>query len=156
MTTPASTPRVRVRKATAGVGIGLAQGALDAAVRYAGERTQFGTRIGTFQAVQHMLADALVRLEGARSCVWYAAWGVDHLEPVEATLAAMTAKAYASEAAREVVETSVQVFGGIAITWEHLSHLRLRRVLVDRRVLGDETALYQRIAATRLADRELV
>jgi alkylation response protein AidB-like acyl-CoA dehydrogenase len=135
--------------------VGVMQGALDDAVRYAGERTQFGVKIGSFQAVAHLLADALVRVEGARSCLWHAAWAVDHLPVDEARLAARTAKAYASEAGREVVETTVQVFGGIAITWEHVSHLRLRRTLLDRRLFGDEAVHYEAIAAMRLASREL-
>ncbi|OBG33003.1 acyl-CoA dehydrogenase [Mycobacterium alsense] len=135
--------------------VGVMQGALDDAVRYAGERAQFGAKIGSFQAVGHLLADALVQVEGARSCLWHAAWAIDHLPADEARLAAMTAKAYASAAGREVVETTVQVFGGIAITWEHVSHLRLRRTLLDRQLLGDETVHYEAIAALRLANREL-
>lgn len=46
-------------------------------------------------------------------------------------------------------------FGGIAITWEHVSHLRLRRTLLDRRLFGDEMVHYEAIAALRLANREL-
>ena len=49
------------------------------------------------------------------------------------------------------VEATVQVFGGIAITWEQLSHVRLRRVHLDRTCLGTEHSQYQRIAAARLA-----
>jgi alkylation response protein AidB-like acyl-CoA dehydrogenase len=135
--------------------LGVMQGALDDAVRYAGERVQFGVKIGSFQAVQHMLADALVSVEGARSCVWHAAWAVDHLPVDEALLAAMTAKAYAAAAGRDVVETAVQVFGGIAITWEHVSHLRVRRTLLNRRLFGDETAQYEAIAQLRLANEGL-
>lgn len=135
--------------------VGIMQGALDDAVRYAGERAQFGVKIGSFQAVGHLLADALVQVEGARSCLWHAAWAIDHLPADEARLAAMTAKAYASAAGREVVEATVQVFGGIAITWEHVSHLRLRRTLLNRRLFGDETVHYEAIAALRLANREL-
>ncbi|MCV7007404.1 acyl-CoA dehydrogenase [Mycobacterium gordonae] len=135
--------------------VGVMQGALDDAVRYACERTQFSVKIGSFQAIQHLLADALVRVEGARSCLWHAAWAIDRLPFDEARLAAVAAKAYASAAGRDVVETSVQVFGGIAITWEHVSHLRLRRMLMDRRLFGDESVHYEAIAAMRLADRKL-
>jgi len=135
--------------------LGVMQGALDDAVRYAGERVQFGVPIGSFQAIQHLLADALVSVEGARSCVWHAAWAIDHLPIEEATLAAMTAKAYASAAGRDVVETTVQVFGGIAITWEHVSHLRVRRTLLNRRLFGDEATQYEAIAQSRLANEEL-
>ncbi len=135
--------------------VGVMQGALDEAVRYAGDRVQFSVKIGSFQAVQHMLADALVRVEGARSCLWHAAWAVDHLPIDEARLAAMTAKAYAAAAGRDVVETAVQVFGGIAITWEHVSHLRVRRTLLNRRLFGDEATQYEAIAQMRLENEEL-
>lgn len=135
--------------------VGIMAGALDDAVRYAGERIQFGVKIGTFQAVQHLLADSLVRLEGARSCLWHAAWAVDHLPADQALLAARTAKAYASAAGRDVVETAMQVLGGISITWEHAAHLRLRRTLLNRRLFGDESTQYAAIADMRLTDRDL-
>ncbi|ORW16401.1 acyl-CoA dehydrogenase [Mycolicibacter nonchromogenicus] len=136
--------------------LGVMQGALDEAVRYAHDRVQFGVPIGSFQAVQHVLADALVSVEGARSCVWHAAWAIDHLAADEASLAAMTAKAYTAAAGRDVVEAAVQVFGGIAITWEHVAHLRLRRTLLNRRLFGDETVQYEAIARMRLANEELM
>ncbi|UMB69689.1 acyl-CoA dehydrogenase [Mycobacterium paraterrae] len=135
--------------------LGVMQGALDDAVSYVGGRVQFGVPVGTFQAVQHLLADALVRVEGTRSCVWHAAWAVDQLPPRQALLAARSAKAYAAAAGRDVVEASVQAFGGIAITWGHVSHVRLRRTLLDRRLLGDEIAQYDQIARLRLQDPEV-
>lgn len=135
--------------------LGVMAGALDDAVRYAGERTQFGVKIGSFQAIQHLLADSLVRVEGARSCVWHAAWAVDHLPAEQALLAGRTAKAYTAAAGRDVVETAMQVLGGISITWEHAAHLRLRRTLLSRRLFGDEITQYEAIAAMRLADRDL-
>ncbi|BBY76757.1 acyl-CoA dehydrogenase [Mycolicibacterium parafortuitum] len=135
--------------------VGVMAGALDGAVRYAGERVQFGVKIGSFQAIGHLLADSLVRLEGARSCLWHAAWAVDHLSAGEALLAARTAKAYASAAGRDVVETAMQVLGGISITWEHEAHLRLRRTLLNRRLFGDENTQYAAIADLRINDRDL-
>lgn len=131
--------------------LGVMDGALADAVSYAGVRRQFAVPIGSFQAVQHLLADAAVAVEGARGCVWHAAWAVDHLASGDALLAARTAKAYCSDAGLRVVETTVQVFGGIAITWEHLSHLRLRRVHLDRQCLGDEVVHHRLIAGARLA-----
>lgn len=135
--------------------LGVMDGAVCDAIAYAKDRKQFGTPIGSFQAVQHLLADAAVAVDGARSCVWHAAWAGDHLEASEALLAARTAKAYCAELGLRTVEASVQVFGGIAITWEHLSHLRLRRAHLDRGCLGDEHVQYRSIAATRLG-REAV
>jgi hypothetical protein len=136
--------------------IGVMQGALDDVVAYVKERRQFGVAVGTFQAVQHLAADALVQLEGARSCCWYAAWGIDRLDVTAALLAAHVANGYASRAGLSVVEATVQMFGGIAITWEQASHLRLRRALFDRQVGGDESVQYAEVARLRLADPELV
>jgi alkylation response protein AidB-like acyl-CoA dehydrogenase len=130
--------------------VGIMDGALDDAVTHVKERSQFGVPVGSFQAVQHLAADALVLVEGARSCLWYAAWAVDAAEAKEADLAARTAKAYASRAGREVVEATIQMFGGVAITWEYLSHVRARRMWTDRRVLGDEVVHYAAIAAAQL------
>jgi alkylation response protein AidB-like acyl-CoA dehydrogenase len=130
--------------------VGVAEGGLDLAVEYAQERRQFGVPIGTFQAVQHLLADAHTRVEGARSCLWYAAWAGDHADPDEAVLAGRVAKAYASAAGRVVVEACVQTFGGIAITWEHPMHLRLRRTMFDQQAYGDEAVQHLAIGEHRL------
>ena len=130
--------------------LGVMGAALDEAVVYVAERRQFGVVVGSFQAVQHLLADAAVAVEGARSCVWHAAWAVDHLPADEALLAARTAKAYCSAEGLRVVEATVQAFGGIAITWEHTAHVRLRRTHLDRQCLGAEDHHLTEIAAVRL------
>lgn len=131
--------------------VGVMEEAVVDAVQYAKDRQQFGVPIGSFQAVQHILADAVVALEGARSCVWHAAWALDRAPVFDALLSARVAKAYCSEAALRVVEATVQVFGGIAITWEHLSHVRLRRVHLDRECFGSEQVQYPEIGAMRLS-----
>jgi alkylation response protein AidB-like acyl-CoA dehydrogenase len=118
---------------------GLMRGALDLAVGYAKSRVQFGVPIGSFQAVKHMCADMLVHLETGRSAMLYAAWAVDHLPADAALTAARVAKAFTSEAATAVTETCVQVHGGVGMTWENTAHLFLRRALLDRQTLGDET-----------------
>lgn len=130
--------------------IGVMSSALDRAVEYAKERVQYGVKIGSFQAIQHMCADALTQIEGSASVNRYAAWAVDALAPDEALLAAQVAKAYASSVAREVTETVMQVFGGIGQTWEHIAHVHSRRALVDRALLGDESVHLLRIADVRL------
>jgi alkylation response protein AidB-like acyl-CoA dehydrogenase len=129
--------------------LGAMDGTLSAAVDYSKEREQFDTRIGSFQAIQHLCAESYVLLEGARSATWYAAWGVDVRPADDARLAAATAKAYAAESAVTVAETSIQVHGGVAITWEYLPHVYLRRILLSRATLGDEEVQLQRIAAAR-------
>jgi len=112
------------------------QGALDLSVDYAKERSQYGAPIGSFQAVAHMLADALVHLEGSRTALLHAAWAVDALEPADALAAAAAAKAYAARAAREVCEIAIQVHGGIGNTWECRAHVHLRRALLATDVMG--------------------
>jgi alkylation response protein AidB-like acyl-CoA dehydrogenase len=116
--------------------VGAMRGAIDLAVGYARERQQYGRAIGGFQAVQHLLADTLVHLEGSRSSALHAAWAVDALPPVDALAAAAAAKAYASRAARTVCETAIQVHGGIGNTWECMAHVHLRRVLLSTDLLG--------------------
>jgi alkylation response protein AidB-like acyl-CoA dehydrogenase len=130
--------------------LGIMQGAVDAATDYVSSRKQFGVPVGSFQAVQHLAADAKVLLEGTRSAIWYAAWATDALDPAEALLAARQAKAYASSAALEVVEIQIQMLGGIALTWEERSHVRTRRALLDRVTFGDETSQHDAIASSRL------
>jgi alkylation response protein AidB-like acyl-CoA dehydrogenase len=130
---------------------GVMRAGLHDAVAYTKERIQYRVPVGSFQAVQHMCADCLVATEAAGATSRYAAWAVDALDPREALRAARTAKAYCSSAAREVTETLMQVYGGIGHTWEHLAHVRTRRALMDRQVLGDESEQLLRIADWRLA-----
>jgi len=116
--------------------VGTMRGAVDLAAGYAKERRQYGAPIGSFQAVQHLLADAFVAVEGARSATLHAAWAVDALPADEALAAGAVAKAYASRAARGVCETAIQVHGGIGNTWECLAHVHLRRAILATDVLG--------------------
>ena len=116
--------------------VGSTQGAVQLATDYARERRQYGQPIGSFQAVQHLLADAHVATEGSRSVALHAAWAVDALPPDEALAAAAVAKAYCSRAARAVCEASIQVHGGIGNTWECLAHVHLRRALLSTDIGG--------------------
>jgi alkylation response protein AidB-like acyl-CoA dehydrogenase len=109
--------------------VGVMRGAIALASDYARVRRQYGAAIGSFQAVQHLLADAHVAMEGSRSVAVHAAWAVDALPADEALAAAAVAKAYCARAARQVCETSIQVHGGIGNTWDCLAHVYLRRAL---------------------------
>jgi alkylation response protein AidB-like acyl-CoA dehydrogenase len=129
--------------------VGVMQASLDAAVEHVRERVQFGVAVGSFQAVQHMAAEAAVSTEAARGLAWYAGWAVDQLDAGEALAAARTAKAYCSEHAREVTETSMQMHGGVAFTWETMVHVLVRRALLGRQTLGDEHGQLQAIAEGR-------
>ena len=129
--------------------VGTMRGAVDLARNYASARKQFGAAIGSFQAVQHLLADAFVAMEGSRSIALHAAWAVDALEPVEALAAAAAAKAYCARAARDVCETAIQVHGGIGNTWDCLAHVYLRRAIVSSDLFGGVGPNLARVLAHR-------
>ncbi|MEV0092516.1 acyl-CoA dehydrogenase family protein [Streptomyces sp. NPDC050738] len=108
---------------TAALQLGSAGRTTEMAVRYAGEREQFGRPIGSFQAVKHLCAQMLVRTELARAAVYAAAVTGDGLE-------AAGAKLLADEAAVRNARDCLQVFGGMGFTWEADVHLHLKRAWV--------------------------
>jgi alkylation response protein AidB-like acyl-CoA dehydrogenase len=110
-------------------GLGAAEVALDLAVAYAKQRTQFDRPIGSFQAVQHLCADMLQSLELGRAGAYYALWAADSGDPVECHRAATMAKAFASDAFVRIGADAIQVFGGIGFTWDHDIHLFYKRLL---------------------------
>jgi hypothetical protein len=129
--------------------VGTMRGAMHLATGYAKIRHQYGVAIGSFQSVQHLLADAFVATEGATSVARYAGWAADHLPAGEALAAAAAAKAYCARAARSVAETAIQVHGGIGNTWECLAHVYLRRALLSSQLLGDAGVNLTRVLAHR-------
>jgi alkylation response protein AidB-like acyl-CoA dehydrogenase len=129
--------------------VGTMAGAVATSAAYAAERRQYGVPVGSFQALQHLLADAHVSTEGARSVALHAAWAVDDLPPDDALAAAAVAKSYCSRAARTVCETAIQVHGGIGNTWECLAHVHLRRALLSTDVLGGVGPNLDRVLAHR-------
>jgi alkylation response protein AidB-like acyl-CoA dehydrogenase len=129
--------------------VGLMRGVLDASVAYARERKQYGVPIGSFQAVQHLLAEASCLIEGAFSAALYPAWAVDELGPGEARDSGRVAKAYCTRAARTVCETAVQVHGGIGNTWDCIVHVHLRRALLSSRWFGDDGEQLRQLERTR-------
>jgi alkylation response protein AidB-like acyl-CoA dehydrogenase len=133
--------RLRGTVLTAALQVGVARGGLSVATRYAKERVQFGRPIGGFQAVKHLLAESLVRIELARAAVLAAAVIADDPgagdsaedDPHEA---AATAKLLADDAATVGGRTCVQVHGGMGFTWEVLAHLYLKRAWVHETSFG--------------------
>lgn len=109
--------------------VGAARGTLALATDYAKVREQYGSTIGSYQAVGHLLAEGLALIEGSVSVLRHAAWAVDEISAADAIEAARVAKIYCARSALTVCETSIQVHGGIGNTWECLSHVYLRRVL---------------------------
>ena len=132
--------------------IGAARSFVQESVEYARERRQYGQPIGAFQAVQHLLADATVLVEAGLSATRYAAWCLDHEPPAAALHAARVAKAEVNRSAVEAIHTGMQVFGGIAQTWEHVAHLYLRRARVGAATLATTPELLA-ILAQPVGDR---
>jgi alkylation response protein AidB-like acyl-CoA dehydrogenase len=118
---------------------------LEITVEYAKTRKQFGRAIGEFQAVQHQCADMLVYTESSRSAAYYAAYAIQEGIP-EARLAVSVAKAYASDAYREVGNRAIQVHGGMGFTWENDAHLFYRRAKASELAYGDAAFHRERIA----------
>jgi alkylation response protein AidB-like acyl-CoA dehydrogenase len=131
--------------ALAAESVGIAQRTMEMAVEYAREREQFGRPIGAYQAVSHRCAQMLLEVENARSATYYAGWALDH-EPAESALASAMAGAYASDTGRRVTQSSLQVHGGIAFTWEHDLHFFLKRAQANAHALGDARHHRSRVA----------
>ena len=128
--------------------VGLAARALAMSVRWAGEREQFGRLIGSFQAISHKCANMLVAVEGARNQVLAAA-EVPRDDPDSATWADL-AVASALDAGVNVAEECMQIHGGIGFTWEHPTHVLLRRAASNQVLLGRPEKMRDRAAVSVL------
>jgi alkylation response protein AidB-like acyl-CoA dehydrogenase len=127
--------------------VGVASAALHRSVEHAKARRQFGTPIGAFQGIKHMLADNHVSLERARSLTYAAAasLGDPGTAPADAWTAAALAKAAAGDAAASCARAAVQVHGALGQTWEHDVHLYVRHAWQLGAMLGDSRALYHEV-----------
>ena len=122
----------RTRPGVGAQGVGLAQGALDEAVRYAREREQFEKKIISFQAVQHMLADMATFVEAARALVYSVARYVDQSEnPKEISKVSGMAKVFASDVAMKVTTDAVQIFGG----YGYMRDYPVEKMMRDAKIL---------------------
>lgn len=106
-----------IRVMTGALGLGLGQAALEASLRYSGERIQFGRPIGAFQAIQHKIAEMGTRLEAARSLVYRAAWLIDQGQR-DLKVSAM-AKLFATEAANFIADECTRIFGSYGFAMEY-------------------------------------
>jgi alkylation response protein AidB-like acyl-CoA dehydrogenase len=125
--------------------VGGAERCLERSVEYAKTRQQFGRAIGSFQAIKHMCADMLVRVESARSACYWAAWAAS-VEDEDLVLAAALAKAWCSEAFFRNSADNIQIHGGIGFTWEHDAHLYFRRARASASLFGDATQHREMVA----------
>jgi alkylation response protein AidB-like acyl-CoA dehydrogenase len=143
--------RDRAALASGAVLLGVADRLITTTAAYAQQRVQFGVPIGSFQAVKHHLADALIRFEFARPAVYRAAWSLDEADP-DAGLHSSMAKALASEAATGAARTALQVHGAIGYTWESDIHLWMKKAWALAAAWGDAASHRARVLATLLGD----
>jgi alkylation response protein AidB-like acyl-CoA dehydrogenase len=137
------------RLAAVGAGatlLGIMARLLEMTVAYVQTRQAFRRPIGAFQALQHRLADMLLRVESTRSAVYRAAWCVDTGD-AEAPLACAAAKAYAGDASRAVCGEAIQMHGGIGFTWELDVHWYFKRAKTLEQHYGSTEAQLERALA---------
>jgi alkylation response protein AidB-like acyl-CoA dehydrogenase len=135
-----------LRVALAIEAVGTARHCLASTVDYLKTRVQFGKPIGSFQALQHRVADLAVDLEAASSTAYYAAW-VAADAPDELPVVAPLAKAVCADAAYRIAAETIQLHGGIGFTWEHDAHLYFKRATATRMMLGDAHEQRRLVAA---------
>ncbi len=126
---------------------GLARRMIELATEYANTREQFGAPIGSFQAVQHLLADARVRLEFARPVVYRAAAALAQIDLTHRDLLASHAKLAATDAATLASENAIQVFGAFGYTFEADLHYFMKRSWALAGLWGDREFHLQRLDA---------
>lgn len=129
--------------------LGLGERLIEITVEYAKSRHQFGLPIGSYQAVKHHLANAVLRVEYARPCIYRAAYAVAHRETDRARQVSL-AKAYANDAASLAARTALQCHGAIGYTFEYDLHLWMKRVWALRVAWGDTAFHRARIATSVL------
>jgi len=125
--------------------VGLSSWMIDTAAEYARQREQYGRPIGVNQAVKHLLADALLKVEFAKPALYRAAWSVSVGEPTRSRDVSM-AKAFASDAAYRATRSSMQVHGAIGYTWEADLQLWMKKAWALQRAWGDATYHRRRVA----------
>ena len=122
--------------------LGGSQYCFDMTLEYVKVRKQFNREIGSFQAIKHRMADALMLVEMARSGLEKVTWS-----PIENLGAeASVIKAWGSDSYNSVAAEAIQLHGGIGFTWEHDAHLYFRRARYDAAFLGDAAVHRERVA----------
>jgi alkylation response protein AidB-like acyl-CoA dehydrogenase len=116
--------------------VGLMTKAFELSLDYTKTRVQFGRPIGSFQAIQHKIADIGVATEGGRFLSYKAAWSIDQ-SPEEAELAVHYAKAWLNHISEEIIKQSHQVHGAMGMTWEYDLQLATRRLKAASLSYGD-------------------
>lgn len=128
--------------ATGADALGGTQRCFDMTLEYIKVRTQFNREIGSFQAVKHRMADALMQVEMARSGLERITWSPSENLDADASVI----KAWAADSYNAVAAEAIQLHGGIGFTWEHDAHLYFRRARYDAAFLGDAAVHRERLA----------
>ncbi len=126
--------------------VGLSQSILDMSVDYAKVRVQFGHPIGSYQGIQHVLADMWTRLDGARLLTYQAVSFLNNGRPAQREFA--MAKAYVNEGAFQVALDGMQIYGGLGYMMEHPLPYYVRRILYGKMHLGDTDVYLEEVAQT--------
>jgi Acyl-CoA dehydrogenase, C-terminal domain len=126
--------------------IGGAARVIDQTVSYANNREQFGVAIGTFQALQHVIANAVVSLELAKSLMYESLTLVAQRDP-SAKVSVAASRIFASEMYMKVAAAAIQCHGGYGFTWEQGVHFFYRRAIVDRQIQTSVTNCQREIRA---------
>lgn len=138
------------RLALCAASVGAAEASYNDAVAYANQRVQFGRPIGSFQAVQHILTDMAIKIENMKHYIYKIAWMMDNDLPVRAEHA--MCKLYVARASCEVIDSAMQVMGGLGYTMDH----RVQRLWRDIRLMriggGTDEIMYN-IAGPQLLKR---
>jgi alkylation response protein AidB-like acyl-CoA dehydrogenase len=134
------------RISIAALALGMAQGALDAAIKYSKQRKQFGQAISEFQAIQFKLADMATQVEAARLLVYQAAWLADRKD-VRFTRESSMAKLFASEVAVRVANECVQIHGGYGFIKDYPAEKFYRDVKLC--TIGEGTSEIQKLVIAR-------
>ncbi|MDQ6716766.1 MAG: acyl-CoA dehydrogenase family protein [Gemmatimonadota bacterium] len=135
----------------AALSLGLAEGAFEAAIKYASLRKQFGKAIAEFQGVQFQLADMATEIEAGKHLMFHAAWLAEHKQPFSKQAA--MAKLYCSELAMRTTIKAIQIHGGYGYTKEY----PVERMMRDAKIceIGEGTSEIQRMVIARNLLREL-
>ncbi|HKK44851.1 MAG TPA: acyl-CoA dehydrogenase family protein, partial [Balneolaceae bacterium] len=130
--------------------VGIARGALEESMKYAGERKQFGSPIGDFQAIETKLADMATEIDAARFLVHRAAWLKDQGKPF--TKEASMGKLFASELAVRAADEAVQIHGG----YGYIKEYHVERFMRDAKLMtiGEGTSEIQRMIIARELKKE--
>ncbi len=127
--------------------VGTCDALFQLVLAYVKERKQFGVAVGSFQAIKHKMADMFLAVERARALCYYAVAAIDE-DTEDRAVATSMAKAASDDCQRLVCRQAFQSFGGIGFTWEHDSHLFIKRAETTGALLGGSAEHSVAVAAS--------